>query len=131
MIIRRFGNKVQSVTPDFDPAALTEVGFRRNGEQQWDTEDFEEMYELVQEAEIVAEMSHAVQEQAERGMLEVLEARLNEMYEGIEDGHLLSVQNQQGADYPRTRYERSTMGDLEFTYSLDKPLRLGVWRKKG
>ena len=66
MIIRRYGNRVHSVTLDFDPAAMTEVGFRRDNEQQWDVADFEDQYELVREEEITADGTDAVQAEAEK-----------------------------------------------------------------
>lgn len=131
MIIRRYGSKVHSVSLDFDPAAMTEVGFRRNGEQEWEAEEFDAAYEMIREAEIIAEASDAVQEAAERGMLAALEERFNEIYQALEDGQVISVESKAGTDYPRTRYDRSTLGDLEFTYTLDRPLKLGVWQKRG
>lgn len=131
MIIRRYGTRFHSVTRDFDPAAMTEVGFRRNGEQEWGVEDFEAEYELVREEEIIADATDPVQEKAERGMLVVLEERFDAILASLEDGQLLSVESKSGVDYPRTRYERSTKGGQDFTYTLDRPLRLGVWAKKG
>ena len=131
MIIRRYGTRVHAVTLDFDPAAMTEVGFRRNSDPEWDAEEFDGLFELVREAEITASATDAVQGKAERGMLDALEEKFNEVYATLEEGQLLSVESRPGRDYPRTRYDRSTKGDLEFTYTLDKPLRLGVWQKRG
>jgi hypothetical protein len=130
MIIRRYGTRIHSVTHDFDPAAMTEVGFRRDGQREWNAEEFESEYVLLREAEITSEATHSVQEKAERAMLKLLEERLKEVRATLDDGHLLSVESKSGIDYPRTRYDRSTRGEQDFTYTLDRPLRLGIWGKR-
>lgn len=130
MIIRRYGSRFHSVSIDFDPAAMTEVGFRRNGDQDWDAEEFMAEHELVREEEIIAEFSHVVQERAERGMLEALEEMLTAIHDSLEAEEFLSIESKAGVDHPRTRYHRPTTGEKAFTYTLDKPLRLGVWGKK-
>ena len=130
MIIRRYGNRFHSVSMDFDPAAMTEVGFRRDGTQEWDAEEFLAGHEMVREEEFMARASDAVQEAAERVMLSKLEAKVKEVLGALDDGQFLSVESRTGVDYPRTRYDRPTTGDREFTYTLDKPLRIGIWVKK-
>jgi hypothetical protein len=130
MIIRRYGARFHSVSLNFDPAAMTEVGFRKDGAQDWDAEEFLMDYEMVREEEIIAEASDGVQEEAERAMLNSLKQKVNGVLAGLEEGHFLSVESRVGVDYPRTRYCRPKTGDLEFTYTLDKPLRLGIWVKK-
>ena len=32
MIVRRYGNRIQSVTPNFNARAMTEIGFVRSGD---------------------------------------------------------------------------------------------------
>ncbi len=130
MIIRRYGNRFHSVSVDFDPAAMTEVGFRRDGKEEWDAEGFLAEYELLREEEIIAEFSDVVQEAAERKMLEALRAKLDAIHGSLAEGQFLSVESKTGVDYPRTRYDRPTTGAKAFTYTLDKPLRLGIWGKK-
>ncbi len=130
MIIRRYGNRFHSVVLDFDPAAMTEVGFRKDGEQEWEVGDFMDQYEMVREEEIISEAGDPVQERAERVMLEVLEYEFDEIYAALEEGQCISIESRSGVDYPRTRYNRSTKGDRDFTYTLDRPLRLGIWEKK-
>ena len=130
MIIRRYGTKFHSVSLDFDPAAMTEVGFRRDGEQEWDAEEFLAEYEMVREEEIIAEFTDAVQEAAERLMLDGLAEKVNAVHDALEEGQFLSVESKTGVDYPRTRYDRPTTGDKAFTYTLDQPLRMGIWQKK-
>jgi hypothetical protein len=130
MIIRRYGTKFHSVSLDFDPAAMTEVGFRRDGKQEWDAEEFLAEYEMVREEEIIAEFTDAVQEAAERMMLDGLAEKVNAVHDALEEGQYLSVESKTGVDYPRTRYHRPTTGDKAFSYTLDRPLRMGIWQKK-
>ena len=130
MIIRRYGNSFHSVSLNFDPAAMTEVGFRRSGHKQWDAEDFLAGHEMLREEEVIAAASDVVQEAAERVMLEKLKEMVNEILATLEEGQFLSVESKTGVDYPRTRYDRPTTGDREFTYTLDRPLRLGIWVKR-
>ena len=130
MIIRRYGNRFHSVALDFDPAAMTEVGFRRDGKQEWDAEAFSGEFEMIREEEIIAESTAAVQEAAERTMLESLEEKFSAIHDALEEGQYLSIESKTGVDHPRTRYARTTTGDKEFTYTLDRPLRLGIWQRK-
>jgi hypothetical protein len=130
MIIRRYGSRFHSVSLDFDPAAMTEVGFRRDGEREWDVEEFLAVYQKVRDVEIIAEASDPVQEKAERQMLANLESSFNEVHDALEEGQYLGIESKVGVDYPRTRYDRPTTGEREFTYTLDRPLKLGVWEKK-
>lgn len=130
MIIRRYGNRFHSVVLDFNPAAMTEVGFRRDREQEWEVGEFTDQYRMVREEEIIADATDPVQEGAERAMLEALEQKFNAIYAALEEGQHLSVESKTGTDYPRTRYDRLTKGDKDFTYTLDRPLRLGIWEKK-
>jgi hypothetical protein len=116
---------------NFDPAALTEVGFRRNAQREWEVADFTEEYELVGVEEVTAEATHLVQDTAERAMLDLLEERVRQIHDALEEGSLLSVESQPGGDHPRTRYDRTTKGEREFTYSLDRPLKVGIWVRKG
>jgi hypothetical protein len=130
MIIRRYGTRFHSVSLDFDPAAMTEVGFRRDGGQEWDAEEFLAAYEMIREEALMAEGTNVVQEAAERSMLQKLEEKVTELVDGLEEGQLLSIESRAGVDHPRTRYDRPTKGDQAFTYTLDKPLRVGIWAKK-
>jgi hypothetical protein len=115
---------------DFDPAAMTEVGFRRDGVREWDAEDFVGQFHMVREEEIIAEYSDVVQEKAERLMLDLLAEKFNEIHDSLAEDQYLSIESKTGVDYPRTRYDRPTTGDKAFTYTLDRPLRLGIWEKK-
>jgi hypothetical protein len=130
MIIRRYGTRFHSVALAFDPAAMTEVGFRRDGAQEWDVEEFFAAYEMIREEALMAEGTDVIQEAAERFMLDELKKMVTELVEGLGEGQVLSVESRTGVDYPRTRYDRPTKGDRAFTYTLDKPLRVGIWAKK-
>lgn len=130
MILRRYGNRVESVDPDFDPAAMNEVGFRRNGEFRSDLGAFLDEHQMVRTEEITAEYTDPIQERSERLMLEVLREKLDGVLASLEEGEILSVESETGKDYPRTRYERSSLRGGEFTYTLDRPLRLGIWTKR-
>jgi len=131
MIIRRYGNRFHSVELDFDPAAMTEVGFRRDGQKEWDTEEFLAAYELVREEDVIAEATDVVQDTAERTMLASLKDKVFAIHDALEEGQFLSIESKVGVDYPRTRYDRPTTGDKAFTYTLDRPLRVGIWSRKG
>ena len=96
MIIRRYGARFHSVSLNFDPAAMTEVGFRKDGAQDWDAEEFLSGHEMIREEEFMASASDVVQEAAERVMLKNLEAKINEVLEGLEDGQFLSVESRRG-----------------------------------
>ena len=130
MIIRRYGTRFHSVSMDFDPAAMTEVGFRRDGGHEWDAEEFLAAYEMIREETLMAEATDVVQEAAERTMLQKLEDMVAQLVDDLAEGQFLSVESRTGVDYPRTRYDRPTKGDKAFTYTLDKPLRVGIWAKK-
>lgn len=130
MIIRRYGNRFHSVVIDFDPAAMTEVGFRKDGKLEWEAGEFMDGYKMVREEEISAEATDPVQAMAERAMLDALEEKFNAVHAGLDEGQYLSIESRTGVDHPRTRHQRSKMGDQKFTYSLSHPLRLGVWEKK-
>ena len=129
-IVRRYGNKVETVEPDFRAEAMTEVSFRRTGEQKWKLEEFMDEYALVRTVDLSAEGSSANQDTAERAMLQTLKDKLDGILSALKPDELMSVESQIGKEYPRTRYERSTRGEKEFTYGLDRPLRLGLFKRR-
>ncbi len=130
MIIRRFGNRFHSVALDFNPSAMTEVGFRRDGKQEWDAEEFIKHHEMIRQEELDSEASDAVQEKAERTMLDALEEKFNALHDSLEEGQFISIESRSGVDYPRTRHGRSSVGEKEFTYGLSHPLKVGIWKRK-
>jgi hypothetical protein len=129
-MVRRYGSRVEVVEPDFKAEAMTEVGFRRTGERRWDLAEFLDEYAMVRGVEINAEFTDVVQDTAERGMLKALMDKLAGIQDALRSDEILSVESEVGKDYPRTRYDRTTTGDQEFTYTLDRPLRLGIFKKR-
>lgn len=129
-IVRRYGKRVETVEPDFRAEAMTEVGFRRTGEAKWALDEFLDQYAMVRQVDLTAEATDEVQERAEKGMLQSLADKLQGILDALKPDEVLSVESEVGRDYPRTRYDRSSKGGQEFTYSLDRPLRLGIFRKR-
>ncbi len=74
MILRRYGNTLQSVDTDFDSKALSEVGFRRDREFSISADEFEETYAEVETHEISAETEGAVQDETQQRLLDEMEA---------------------------------------------------------
>ena len=135
MLLRRYGSTVQSVETNFDARALNEIGFRRD--QRWSLpwEEFAEGYARVSGDEITAESQGWVQDEAEQELLQVLEGRLREMLGALAEGEVLLVESEQGNDYPKTRDDKKTVtvegeNRLHFTWRVDPPLRVGIYRKK-
>lgn len=136
MLLRRYGSTVQSVETNFDARALNEIGFRRD--QRWSLawEEFETGYARVSGEEITAESEGWVQDEAEQELLRVLEARLRTTLEGLGEGEVLLVESEQGNDYPKTRDDKKTVAvegenRLHFTWKVEPPLRVGIYRKNG
>src|SRR5690606_21682401 len=99
MIARRYGATVQSVVPNFDSRAMTEIGFLRTSDLSLDAEEFEALYEKVDERALTATAEGDVKDEAEIELL----ARLREQIEALEaevgPDHLLLVESQTGRDY--------------------------------
>lgn len=136
MILRRYGTTVQSVDPNFDARAMTEIGFRRNGQLSISAEEFEARYEKVDERALTAESEGDVKDEAERALLDDLLAQLRALEEEVGEDHVLVVESEQGVDYPKTRDKTKTLvvgyeNRLHFTWRVDPPLRMGVYREVG
>lgn len=136
MLLRRYGSTVQSVETNFDARALNEIGFRRD--QRWSLPwpEFEASYTRVEGGDISADSEGWVQDEAEQELLRVLEARLQERLASLGPDEVLLVESEQGNDYPKTRDEKKTVpvegeNRLHFTWRVDPPLRVGVYRKVG
>lgn len=134
MILRRYGSKLHSVELDFDPRALTEVGFRRDGDTALDADEFSAAYEKRDERELTATADGPVQDEAEKRLLDELERRVRELLDGLEPGEVLVIENERG-DHPRTRdrkKERVVEGKnrLHFEWRIEPALRVGIYRSK-
>jgi hypothetical protein len=135
MILRRYGTKVLSVTPNFDSRAMTEVGFVRDGAFSMEAAEFDEGWERSAGRELAAQAKGNVQGDVEDAVLASLREQLDALAAGLEDGHALLIENSQGVDQPKTRGTQKTIlvegeNRLVFEYSIDPPLRLGVMRPK-
>lgn len=133
MILRRYGTSFQSVEPNFNPTAMTEVGFRRDREFQISVEDFDAQYEKVSESELTAEADGDVQSETEKAMLQKLEAGLAEAAGALSEGQVLLVTNGKD-DHPRPRERKDSTvvghdNGYYFHWWVDPPLKVAVYRR--
>ena len=136
MILKRYGTTVQSVDPNFQSAALNEIGFRRDREWSLPVDEFEGAYEQLMVHELTAEAEGPVQDHTEQLLLDRLEERLLELEAGVESGCILMVENVDGRDYPKTRQKTHNVivdgeNRLHFAYTVEPNLRIAIYRKKG
>jgi len=134
MIFRRYGAAYHSVDTNFDSLALNEIAFRRNREESIPADELESAYAVVSTHELVAEAEGDVQDHTEQELLSKLEAQLTGVGEGLGEGDLLVVENDQGNDWPKTRQQTSNVivegeNRLRFHYSVAPPLRVSVRRR--
>ena len=103
MILRRYGNSVQSVVPNFESKALTEISFRRNhGTSHPAEEEFLAADERVRGHDLAVQADGYVQDEAEQSLLADLEGRLGRFEEELSTDEVLLVESEQGTDYPKT-----------------------------
>ena len=131
MILRRYGKWYHSVQPNFNPAAMTEIGFQRDRVFSVSAADFEDGFCEVTTAEVGAEADGDVQRHAERELLAKLEGVLKERVAGLGAGQVLVVLNDR-VDWPKTRERREAVivdGENRFYFHwwVDPPLRVGVF----
>lgn len=135
MILKRYGTSFQSVEPNFNPRALTEIAFRRDRAFSISVEEFEAAYEKVAERDLSAEAEGDVHDQAEKELLQELEGNLKALLQELADGEVLVVESQEGEDHPKTRDKKKNVivdgeNRLYFHWWIAPPLRMGVYRKK-
>ena len=135
MILRRYGRNYLSVTPNFDSRAMTEIGFRRDGEVSLEADEFGDRYEAVSNSDLSPHAAGDVQGEVEDELLKQLSEQLSALENGLEDGHVLVVENEQGVDHPKTRGKQGSDASgpdtrLTFEYTVDPPLRIGIYRAK-
>lgn len=137
MLVRRYGKVVQSVVPNFDSRAMNEIGFQRTSDLVLEAEEFEREYERVREESLVATAEGDVKVEVEQAVLDSLVEQIDELRAGLADGMVLLVESQPGRDYPKMRDQTKVqvVGGIEnrlhFTWTVDPPLRLGVYRRRG
>ena len=131
MILRRYGKWYHSVQPNFNPAAMTEIGFQRDRVFSVSAADFEDGYTAVESDEMDAEADGEVQRHAERALLAKLEGVLRERMAGLGAGRVLVVMNDR-TDWPKTRERRENVivdgeNRFHFHWWIDPPLRVSVF----
>ena len=136
MILRRYGKAFHSVEPNFDPKAMNEVGFRRDGAHTIPAEDFEAGWERHLPHELAARAEGDVQLEAEGALLDKLRADVEALAEGVPEGSFLVVENEQGKDWPRLHCEQRTLvvgneNRLHFRWHVEPPLRVALFIPKG
>lgn len=136
MILRRYGTTYQSVDLNFDSKALTEIGFRRNQERAEPADQFGEQWERVRGSELAAEAEGTVHDEVEQRLLGDLEAQLRALEAELGPDEVLVIESEQGTDYPKTRTQtRNAVVEgenrLHFTTTVQPPLRVGIYRKRG
>lgn len=132
MILKRYGQHFHSVETNFNATAMTEIGFQRDRAFSISADELESGYEEVSRVELKAEADAQVQGEAERRVLEDLEARLRETAAGLSEGELLVVLNDRD-DSPKTRERKESVAQagetrLHFHWWVDPPLKVAVYR---
>ena len=134
MMLKRYGAMLHSVQPDFDSRALNEIGFRRDRRLSLRVADFDAGYEAVAVVDLSVETDGAVQHEAEKELLRSLQRELRRAESELEEGGVVVIESQQGVDYPQTRGRkqnqiRDGQNRLYFHWTIDPPLRVGLYRK--
>ena len=135
MIIKRYGSKVQSVTPNFDARAMNEIGFQRDNEWSLATDEFAESYEKLETHELTAAAEGEVQGEAEEKLLESLLEQLLAVEKTVSGDGVLMIESEQGTDYPKTRHTQTNQlvgheNRLYFRFTVEPPLRVAAYRKR-
>jgi len=131
MILRRYGRWYHSVRPNFNPAAMTEIGFQRDRVFSLSADDFAAGYRAVKTEEVGAEADGGVQRHAERELLAILEQALADRVAALKPGQVVVVLNERDG-WPRTRERREGVivegeNRFHFHWWVDPPLRLAVY----
>ena len=135
MIVRRYGKWYHSVQPNFNPTAMTEIGFQRDRVFSIAAAELEDGYRELEAGELGADANAEVQRDAERTLLADLESSLRDWAARLESGQLLVVKNGRG-DWPKTRERREAVivdgeNRFHFHWWVDPPLRVGIYGKGG
>lgn len=135
MLLRRYGNALHSVEPNFDSNALTEISFRRDRVFSIPDSEFGSDYEKVRDEELSPESEGMVQSEAETELLTRLESGLRAIEQGIGEGELILIESEQGTDYPKVRDRKQGIvvegeNKLVFYWRVEPPLRVGIYRRR-
>jgi hypothetical protein len=136
MIAKRYGKNIESVGPDFNSVAMNEIGFRRDHEWSMPTEEFLAGYERTGEHNLTGAEEGDTQSEVETRLLATMLAELRSIEGATAEGDVLLVENESGVDYPRLHSTQKTIvvgfeNRLHFTFKVDPPLRIGVYRARG
>ena len=136
MILRRYGNNLQSVRPNFDSKAMTEIGFRRDHEASLSASELSDSYRLVETQDLSAQADGYVHDEVEQALLTDLESQLTALESRLEEDEVLVVDSEQGVNYPKTRTEQKNeviQGEnkIHFYVNVHPPLRIGRYRRSG
>lgn len=135
MIVKQFGKKVESVRPNFDSRAMTEIGFMRDREYSEPVDDFHASYEKREAHELTAATEGPVQGEAEEKLLSSLEEQLLAAETSLPTDSVIYIESEQGVDFPKTRHTQTTTvvegsNRLHFRFTVEPPLRVAVYHKR-
>jgi hypothetical protein len=136
MILKRYGSKLHTVRPNFDAHAMTEVGFMKDSEQAFEAETFEREWEQVEVRELRSSSEGHVQNLVEHAVLHSLEEQVLDLERDQGPHGLLVIENEQGRDMPKTKGSQRVLVEAgenrtHFQFTIEPPLRLGIYRRRG
>jgi hypothetical protein len=134
MLVRRYGSTIQTVEPNFDAKAMTEIGFRRIDGFHMPVDDFEKEYQRIGEYLISGKSDAATQKDAEESLLAELLQQIGVLQRGLADGDVLLFENEPGKDFPRLHEQQKGVlvdgqNKIHFFWHVDPPIRLGHRRR--
>ena len=134
MILRRYGNAYHRVEPNFNPTAITEIGFQRDRRLSIPVADFEAEWERIDGDEVSAEADETVQREAERLLLRRLEEALREKLTKLAEGEALVVESGRD-DWPKTRERKEVVAEaldnrFHFHWWVEPALKVAVYRRR-
>jgi hypothetical protein len=134
MLLRRYGREIQSVEPNFQAHALTEIGFTSTDDFRADADEFEEEWALATTHEVTGSAEGDVKTEVESALLEDLLRQIEAIEASAADDEAVLVENALGQDHPKLRDATRTLvvgseNRLRFTYTVDPPIRVGVYRR--
>lgn len=135
MILKRYGNQLHSVRPNFDARAMNEIGFQRDHEFSIPADEFEQKFTRIGENQFSGQGEGMVQQEAEEAALAQLRADLDACTGGLKDGCVVVVESEQGQNYPKMREKVSNLviegeNKLHFERTIDPPLRIGIYEPR-
>ncbi len=135
MIVRRYGTTIQSVEPNFDSKAFTEIGFRRDHAYSDSADDFLDRHQRISEHLLEAESEGDVQDEVESAMLKKLLGQLEKIDGDLAEDEFILVESERGQDYPKTRTQQKNVvlegeNRLYFYSSVSPPLKVAVFRAR-